>query len=162
MKLLYVPWKTALLQNTSESTKRSLATWKKTGTPSSRPQDGQLMPPRTKGHYSWSTQEQTGTFATPWSPHQPSWKVHWHFQVSSYFWTKRHGPKFPFAPLVPHSAAVPRCPKHAAHLPPPPSYVTLHTRERNLRLQRHTHSATALRQAVLLFPRELRTNIVIL
>ena len=45
---------------------------------------------------------------------------------ASYFWTKRHGPKFPFATLVTHSAAVTRYPKHAAHLPPPPSYVILH------------------------------------
>ena len=50
-------------------------------------------------------------------------------------------PKFPFVPLVPHSAAVPRYPQHDAHLPPPPSYVILHTYERTLWLQRYTHSA---------------------
>ena len=112
------------------------------GTPSSCPQYVQWMSPRTKVHYLWSTQEQTGTCATPWSPHQPSWKVHWHFQVSSYFWTKRRGPKFPLAPLVPHSATVPRYPKHAAHLPPPPSYVILHTHEWPFLLQCHAHITT--------------------
>ena len=48
----------------------------------------------------------------------------------------------PVALLVPHSVTVPRYPKHAAHLPPPPSYFILHTHEWTLSLQRHTHSAT--------------------
>ena len=141
MELLYAPWKNALLQNTSESTMRFLATWKNGdfAQPSTR---WKMNVPKNRRKSIFINQKQTGTCADPWSPHQPSWKVHWHFQVSSYFCTKRHEPKFPFAPLVPYSAEVPRYPKHAAHLPPPPSYIILHTHERNLQLQSHTHSAT--------------------
>ena len=141
MELLYAPWK-PLCCRTHQSLQWDFWLLGKTGTSPGLPQYGQWMYTRTEGHHCSSTQKQTGTCATPWSPHQPSWKVHWYFQVSSYFWTKRHGPKFPFAPLVPHSAAVPRYPKHDAHFPPPPSYVILHTYERTIQLKRHTRSAT--------------------
>ena len=121
---------------------RDLWLIKEAGPLSSFPQDGKCMSPRAKRRYCWSTQEQTVTCATPLSPHQPRWRVYWHLQVSFYFWTKRHGPKFPVAPLVPHSAAVSRYPQHAAHLPPPHPYVFLHTHEWPFRLQRHAHGAT--------------------
>ena len=140
-ELLYAPWKIVLLLNISEYTNIFSATYRSVASVQLSSK-WRWMSPRAQWHYCGWTQKQTGTCATPWSLHQPSGEVHWHLQVSFYLWVKHHGIKFPAAPLVSLPTTVSRYTQHAAHLPPSPPHVFLHTHEWPFWLQRHAHGTT--------------------